>query len=280
MVSYSSVLIGCILKSKMIAAFNKARRIMKFYFKTYNYDPGLYPTSFIVKSKKVEKINLKVAPKIIYIFWTGENEITPNRKVGIDSLINHSGVMVVLITPKNLNKYILKDAPLHEGYELLSLNHKSDYLRCYFMLHYGGGYSDIKVNKKSWKKAFILLNSKSEKWALGYQEIGHWGIRKDVSGKLGKDLKEFYPYLLGNGAFIYKPYSPIAMEWMDEIHCRLDELFDELKTNPATDIFGSNEGYPIPWAHITGDITQSLYLKYYERLIHNNAVLPSMENYK
>lgn len=68
-------------------------------------------------------------------------------------LTKNSGVEVKLITPKNLNNYLLPDFPLHPAYDYLSLVHKSDYLRCYFMHFHGGGYSDIKPNYKNWKNS-------------------------------------------------------------------------------------------------------------------------------
>lgn len=49
-----------------------------------------------------------------------------------------------VINPALLPFFILKDAPLHPSYSFLSGVHRSDYLRCYLMHHYGGGYSDIK----------------------------------------------------------------------------------------------------------------------------------------
>ena len=67
-----------------------------------------------------EKINEK-----LYCFWTGNNEMTENRKRNIETL-QWSGLDVQLVTPDNLNDYLLNDAPLHEGYQYLSDTHKSD----------------------------------------------------------------------------------------------------------------------------------------------------------
>ena len=70
--------------------------------------------------------------------------MSDKRKKCLDSIKQNIGVKVILITPNNLDKYILKDYPLHKSYKYLSEVHKSDYLRTYFMHHYGGGYTDIK----------------------------------------------------------------------------------------------------------------------------------------
>jgi hypothetical protein len=80
----------------------------------------------------------------IYCFWTGDNEMSQNRLDGLHNLQTVSECEVILVTPQNLNQYILPDAPLHPGYKYLSETHKADYLRTYFMHFYGGGYSDIK----------------------------------------------------------------------------------------------------------------------------------------
>lgn len=82
--------------------------------------------------------------KKIYCFWLNEEDMSDNRKVSLENLTNISECEVVLIDKYTLPNYILPEYPLHEGYEYLSEIQKSDYLRCYFMHHYGGGYSDIK----------------------------------------------------------------------------------------------------------------------------------------
>ncbi len=257
----------------------KINSYISYYFKLYKYDSKKYPDSFVSKQPKIKNVKLENAPKIIYTFWTGNNPITPNRQKGLESLRKKTQVKVKLITPENLQAYILKDYPLHPAYEYLSLIHRSDYLRAYFMLHLGGGYADIKKYSHLWKKAFEELNSRDDKWAIGYRELGAWGVPK-IPGKLGQDLKKNYLYLIGNGAFIYKPQSPIAKEWMQEVHNRLDFFFEALKKNPAKDIFGSNPEYPIPWAHLMGEIHHPLLLKYHERILHDKSLLPSMKNYR
>jgi len=60
-------------------------------------------------------------------------------------LKENSGVKVELITSKNLTKYIKPEDPLPEGFQYLHYVHRADYLRTYFMHHYGGGYADIKT---------------------------------------------------------------------------------------------------------------------------------------
>ena len=80
----------------------------------------------------------------IYVFWTGDNVMGPNRQRCLENLKTQSGMNVILVTKDNLSDFVLPEHPIHPAYKYLSLNHHSDYLRCYFMYHYGGVYSDIK----------------------------------------------------------------------------------------------------------------------------------------
>lgn len=255
-----------------------------FKFNFYKFSPNKYKNTFLAldsksdcKSKNKVKID-KTLEKKIYCFWTGDNPLTPNRKRCLQSLIDNSGVEVRLITPENLNNYILKEYPLHKSYKYLSLVHRADYLRCYFMHHYGGGYSDIKVIENNIADLFDLLSSKSNKWMLGYHEVGRDGVAI-LDGKLGRDVRINYRYLIGNGAFICKPNSPLTKDWYLEVERRLDFYYEQLKENPGG-IWGDNLGYPIPWTNILGSILHPLCLKYKDRLIQRDDIIPSIENYR
>ena len=113
----------------------------------YIYKSENYPDSFLSKVIKQTTfiIDKDPVPRKIYTFWTGNNPMSESRQSHFELLKLVSGVEVVLITPNNLSEYILPEYPLHHAFKYLSLVHKADYLRCYFMHHYGGGYSDIKA---------------------------------------------------------------------------------------------------------------------------------------
>ena len=182
----------------------------------YHYDAERYAGSFLEKpcdfpySDELDK----QIDRVIYIFWTGDNEITQNRLEGIKSLEKVCGAEVKLITPKNLPDYIKDDDPLPEAYQYLSLNHRSDYLRSYFMYHYGGGYADIKTYFKSWISAFEKLE-KSDAYVIGYPEVGFLGAANHgiKNGFLRIDLHYHWRYLIGNGSFICRPHTKMAAEW-------------------------------------------------------------------
>ena len=164
----------------MIKFIKRALSYLKKRFfgkQKYDYDILKYSDTFLAENSlledrdfKNEKIN-----RVIYVFWTGTNSLTPNRLAGLKSLEDRAGIEVKLVTPQNLKNYIKEEDPLPEAYQYMSLNHKSDYLRSYFMHHYGGGYADIKTYFHSWKQAFEQLEN-SDAYIIGYPEIGEHGI--------------------------------------------------------------------------------------------------------
>lgn len=262
------------------------RQIQTYCFSVlhpYKYDAKSYEGTFLEESSEFEysDVLVKHVDRVIYIFWTGENEITPNRLEGINSLEKVSGVEVKLITPQNLSDYIKENDPLPEAYKYLSLNHRSDYLRSYFMYHYGGGYADIKTYYKSWLPAFEKLEQ-SNAFVIGYPEVGFWGAAcKGIDNfALKSDLKKYWRYLIGNGAFICRPHTKMAAEWHTVIKNRLLAFSEQLSEHPAKDIFGKNTDYPIPWAGMQGEIFHPFCLKYHESLLKDKALMPSFENYR
>jgi hypothetical protein len=80
----------------------------------------------------------------LFCFWTGDNAIPVARARSIDSLSN-SGLEVCLITNDTIGEY-LSECDLHPAYYSLNLAHRADYLRAYFMHHYGGGVLRYKEN--------------------------------------------------------------------------------------------------------------------------------------
>ena len=136
----------------------------------------------------------------------------------LDSIIKNIGVPVILITPDNLDLYILKKHPLHKGYQYLSETHKADYLRTYFMHHYGGGYTDIKMTNTNWSKYFAIL-SKSNYIGIGYKE------KKNGSPIKNLDTNK----LIGNGSYIFKPHTNMTNEWYNNMLKKMNEKYEDLK---------------------------------------------------
>lgn len=248
----------------------------------YRYDSSRYKDTFLINDGSLQYFDRQPINRVIYIFWTGDNEITPNRMKGIKSLEKVSGIKVQLITPKNLPNYIKKEDPLPEAYQYLSLIHKSDYLRSYFMHHYGGGYADIKTYYHSWVDAFDKLDASKDAFVLGYPEVGFWGAANEdmEKGNLERDLYWNWRYLVGNGAFICRPHTKFTEEWHNEVKRRLLSMTDMLREHPAIDFFGKEGNYPIVWEWLQGSVFHPLCLKYHKYILKDKALMPSFVNYR
>ena len=212
--------------------------------------------------------------KRIFCFWTGDNPIPKNRMQALSSFTN-SDLDVVFIDKNHLKKWILPNYPLHPAYEYLSAIHRADYLRVYFMHHYGGGYSDIKYINSSWKTAFEnLINS--DKLAIGYREIGPKGVAI-VPSLIYLKLVLNWHKLIGNCSYIFKPYTKFTYEWLELTNTLLDSKIPQLKKYPAEapeDYFrrkinGIRSNYPIRWSEMLGNIFHPLCLKYKESLLYS-----------
>ncbi len=170
-----------------------------------------------------------IKKNIIYLFWMGNDVMSKIRTDSFDNILQKSGTKVVFITFKNLNQYVLNDTLLHEGFLYLSSKHQADYMRCYIMHFYGGGYSDIKNTSGNWSSSFDSLNN-SDNFICGY----------------------FSPssQLIDSSAFICKQRTVFTQEWYDLTNKFLDSKLESLKKKPAVghrDCAESKSGYPIPW---------------------------------
>ena len=249
----------------------------------YHYDGTRYAGSFLNEKTaySYDDSNLQKVERVIYVFWTGDNEITPNRLKGIKSLEKVSGIRVQLVAPNNLLQYIKDEDPLPEAYQYLSFVHRSDFLRGYFMYHYGGGYADIKTYFKSWVPAFDKID-RSKAFVLGYPEVGwkgtfHDGMENEV---LRNDLGLYWHLLIGNGAFICRAHTRFVAEWYTASRTYLLAHTDLLRAHPAKDAFGTNVDYPLSWECLQGSIFHPFCLKYHDRLLKDKALMPSFKDYR
>tara|TARA_Y100000591_G_scaffold120_1_gene119 strand:+ start:1250 stop:2068 length:819 start_codon:yes stop_codon:yes gene_type:complete len=234
--------------------------------------------------RKSEYFNIKLTPKtdniknrILFILWMG-GELTDNRKKSIESIKKNTNCNIVLITKDNLNEYILKDYPLHKGFKYLSSIHQADYLRCYLMHHYGGGYSDLKKAKSSWEPSYKKLENDKNIWAVGLRGPNNFGLAypEEYDKYQREKLKKNHKNLIGVSYFIYKPNTPLTQEWYNNLNKRMDYYYEDLKKHPAKYPRESKNGspipswegptqktkYPISWNRILGQINYPLQLKY------------------
>ncbi len=245
-----------------------------------------------------------------YCWWTSDNELSDNRKRSLESMQKAPGGNIIFINRDTLSNYILPEVPLHEGYQYLSPIQKGDYLKCYFMHHYGGGYSDIKQTLRPWAEYFDRINNNKNLYVIGYgeREVGHVArienCRLDASKSvyckdltLSEDGKSWsshhirngWKQLIGNGLFICRKNTPLTLDWWNGLNEKMDGYLEELKKYPGKwprDAYNhinpytkENSKYPIPWAVIHGNIFHPLTLKYHKH-INQDLPYPVMSNYQ
>jgi hypothetical protein len=213
-------------------------------------------------------------PSVIYMFWTGNNEMSEARKNCLKTFVQNCGCNTVLVTSDNLKDYIIPEYPLHPAFQYLSYTHKADYLRCYFMHFYGGGYSDIKATEFDWSPYFNILNNKTV-IGVGYREVPG-GVA--TTAKNYNDIKDKHHDMIGNGSYIFRANTDFTKEWYDTMISVMDHYADNLRQNPAQhpqDYFDrpsdnyffrklkiNKSKYPLLWTELLGGIFHPLVYKY------------------
>lgn len=219
-------------------------------------------------------------PKVVFICWFGTEsnpnpQMSPNRFDAFKSIVKHIRVPIILITDENVDCFIKYGHPIHPAFKYLSGVHKSDYIRCYLLMHYGGGYHDIKFRDSAWTSCWDEDNWLEDKniWMYGRKEknmgaIGH------PPGEDG--IKTMYDKLATMCWIICKPNTPYLIELNNSINSILDKHIDALKQCP-----GENPGgyysenpfsmadpniYPIRWLELLGEIFHPLMLKYTDHI--------------
>jgi hypothetical protein len=206
--------------------------------------------------------------RVVYGFWTGNNPLTEQRIICLKQLVeylNKQDVRFILVTSNTLDSYIQRTGvKLHDGYKYLSAVHKSDYLRCYFMHFFGGGYADIKQIAGDWRGAFDIIEQSEE----SYYCIGKRGGN---GGNGSEYFKKNWYKMISQAYFIFKPNTPFTREWYSKLIEEMDKYLEDLKKYPATDNEPrhqiNNASYPIVWWGLLGDIFHPICDKYYENLL-------------
>ena len=245
----------------------------------YSYREDDFPDSFVSCTPRVQDGPSPALPMQIFVMWTGDNPLTRNRADALDEIrAVAAGTKLVLITPDSLPHWEMETHPLHPAYEHLSLNHRSDYLRAYLLHHHGGAYLDIKRGYGDVRSGMEALAARPDKWVAGYRELGADSV-STATGTIRQALRRHHGQLLGNGAFGVRPGTSFTSEWLAEIERRMDRWAPDLALAPGN-TFGTNDGYPVPWTGVQGDIFHPLCLKYADRLLANEHFRPSFEAYR
>ncbi len=221
------------------------------------------------------------AKEVVFAFWTGSNPMSSYIQSHLEHMKTVFGVPLIFITEETLDAWILPTYPLHPAYPYLSVRHRADYLRCYFMHHYGGGYADIKPYFTSWAPYFKLLNT-SDAYILGYREIGPDGVAILEDPVMYNKMKESWHRLIGCGCFISKPYTEFTHMWINRVNSILDTYYPILKVHPASIlsdhrdaiIDGKKSSYPLFWTDVMGRPFHLTAYTYMDKLL---TTLPKFE---
>lgn len=224
---------------------------------------------------------------VVFCAWTGHNQLSPQRAECLLSIYQRTFCPVILITPHNLAEWIRPEASFHPAFEYLSEVHKADYIRCYFMHHFGGGYTDIKRTLNSWKPLFQRVRSTPDAFGLGYTEIGPHGI-PHITGPLGDELRANARELIGNCAYIFRKNTDFTRAWINQTHQTLDIQLQSLRANPAQHPMdqlgvtlpnGMSSRYPLRWAELLGEIFHPLVYRFRSQILHAD-IAPDFRAYR
>ena len=230
---------------------------------------------------------LAVASRTVFCCWTDHTPMSPTRLAALERLRSATDdCRLVLVTPATLHDWILQSAPLPAEYSRLSATHRADYLRCYLMHFYGGGYSDIKsypakLEETQWATAFADLDAHPEWLFNGSPEIDG-----------GSPCPHLRPlertHLVGNCAFIMKPHTDYTRKWFQAVTGCLEVNHATLMANRAQgpqDCWNGQgprptTSYPLGWAEILGCIVHPLQAQFAPTTFGRTAPSPICENYR
>lgn len=218
--------------------------------------------------------------RVIYTFWTGSNELTPNRRRNLDELrrLNEpDGVRVELVTPDNLVDFIDPAVPLSDLYESLHVVHRSDYLRAYLLHTRGGGYADIKRPVQSWAGAFAALDA-SPAWLVGDAKPSRYLTPAFADARLERLMRRTSPAHVFQCALLARPRTPLTAEWWALLTAKLEANRAALLAHPGVGRTGG-EGYPLAWTGILGQIIDPLSVKYADRVGHDQRLALIQSDY-
>lgn len=242
----------------------------------HKYTEQRYPLDFVSLAVPERLGSIQaVAPRRIWCVWAGDNEMSKNRRAALESIRSTNGHLdVTLVTPENLDDYVVPGSPLHPSYAHLSDVHKSDYLHAYLMHHHGGGFTDIKKHPHEWTQAFEQSEADPDAWVIGYR-IQRSAEATYFDGPLCRDIRRNYASLIGFSGKVVRANSPITHEWLLEVERRLDYYSSLLVLAPG-DAYGTNSNYPVPWTRIGSQVFEPLCLKYRQHIRINDILKPQL----
>lgn len=222
--------------------------------------------------------------KIIYVFWTEANELTPRRKNNLQIIKDRCGVELKFLDHNSIQDYELTEHKFHKAYKYLSATAKSDYCRSYFMNFYGGAYCDIKKAEWNWNPYFDQLRN-SNYWVIGYP-LPQGNFIADPQDPDRDIMSKSWYQLIGAGAMICKSKTPLTEYWFNLMTEILDKKYEQLKNNPAAHVrdrlnwSGTTSNYPLRWAEIGPETFIKSCFKYIDRVSQHLPTPALNEKYR
>jgi len=203
------------------------------------------------------------------------------------SIFRDTGRPVMFVTDANVHEFEHPDSPFHPAIQYLSEVHKADYLRCYLMHHYGGGYTDVKPVLRPWSSFFRTLGD-SDALALGYPEVSASAVAQ-LPGALGDALRQHYAELIGYCSMVFKRRTALTTQWMSATHAKLDLILEDLRAHPAQHPMdqrgvrlpsGAISEYPLQWTELGGNIFHPVILQYRDQVLKVPDITPQLHDYR
>ena len=253
-----------------------------YYFKEHqNICSDIIQEKYIQQFEKknfddIEFIN--GVPKVVFVCWFGGYQVD-NQKMSkyrfeaFKSLVENIGVPIILITSKNYLHFIKKNDQIHPSFNLLSGNHKSDYMRAYLLYNYGGGYHDIKHRKESWKDCWNDWLFDDNIWIFGRRENNRRAIGYPPNHN---HIRNYFDKLVTMGWVICKPNTEYTKILLQKIEKVLDEKYSALVSYPGCNSGGyyhenpfqmaEENNYPLRWLEVMGEISHPLMLEFLDHI--------------
>jgi hypothetical protein len=208
----------------------------------------------------LQELKKQTVPRIIYVAWLSNTEMSYNRKNSIEKLRSSAKLPVKLILNNNLKDIEISSHQFHPAYWHLCDVLKSDYLRAYLMHFHGGAWADVKpFEDKSWEPAFDDLE-KSSAYGNGVPEREGWAavpadFGDEKTRKIREDAKDL---LITNCAFIFRAQTPFTLAWLSSQEERLDVHTEALQNHPSKLNRSPRDSWPLRWEELQGEIFHPL----------------------
>lgn len=218
------------------------------------YQSLLFESYFLFSARELRD---KTVPRIIYVAWLSDTEMSSNRKNSLAKLRSSAEVPVRLLLKENWKDVEVPSHPFHPSYHHLSDLMKSDYLRAYLMHFHGGAYTDLKpFEERSWQGAFYDLET-STAYGNGVPERKGWAAVPPDFGSANtlKIREDAQSLLITNCAFIFRAQTPFTFAWLSAQERRLDAHAAVLQSTPRG---GPRDPRPLRLEELQGEIFHPL----------------------